>query len=217
MKTGSLNHTQRSEGFGKMLLFAELSSLYLFLIFLFCMLWGIVGICIAGRKNAEGWGFLLGFFLGPLGVIFSAFLDCRHKCPYCGGRINSLGQRNTGYSICQHCANDLVWLPLHGPATPSEAESIQREKDLRTIEDAERSSKINKPLEEPDQDVVNVHVLTANAWINCIRNLPGKVDSILQKVAGEGNDIVLWFLRVILVVLLVSIPFAGIFFLIWVI
>jgi hypothetical protein len=57
----------------------------------------LVGGAIAGAKNAAASGAVLGFFLGPLGIIIACFLDQRPKCPQCKGRNDSTA------SVCQHC------------------------------------------------------------------------------------------------------------------
>ena len=127
------------------------------------------------------------------------------QCPTCGGRVHR------GYSICQHCSNDLVWGIMHSPVTPARAESLQQEQYQREIKTAERF---------PEYDKQSVEELSSSepVWtylFNGIKNLPLQIDSILRKAAGEGNDIVLWFFRFVLVAFIVVGILAGIYVLFW--
>ena len=58
----------------------------LFVLFFDAIVCGFLGLMIGGRNQAAGGGFLLGFLLGPLGVIISLGLDGRGGCPHCGGK-----------------------------------------------------------------------------------------------------------------------------------
>jgi hypothetical protein len=57
---------------------------------------------IAGRSLPLA-GALLGFFLGPVGVVAALGLDGRPQCPRCAGRLDGCGR------ICQYCAAELEW------------------------------------------------------------------------------------------------------------
>jgi hypothetical protein len=59
-----------------------------FVIFVPLSFLGLLGALVGAKNNAKGEGFLLGFLLGPLGILIAAFLDCRRCCPDCGTRLN---------------------------------------------------------------------------------------------------------------------------------
>lgn len=64
---------------------------------------GLLGAVIGSRKNAPGFGFLLGFLFGPLGTLVACFVDGRPDCPQCRESIQ------IGASICPHCRQSLRW------------------------------------------------------------------------------------------------------------
>ena len=66
---------------------------------------GIAGAIIGSSKNAAFGGFILGFFLGPLGVIAAFAIDGRRKCPKCATRVNA------GASICPQCRSEDGFAP----------------------------------------------------------------------------------------------------------
>ena len=65
---------------------------------------GFIGAVIGSNKNSSGGGFVLGFLLGPLGVIAAFALDGRLACAHCGGKLNGTP------TICQHCQKPLSGL-----------------------------------------------------------------------------------------------------------
>ena len=73
-------------------------------------IWGAVGIvcgvigCLLGMsKDAGELGFILGFLLGPIGIIVSAFADGRTPCPHCGTKLNGRP------AICPGCKTRFEW------------------------------------------------------------------------------------------------------------
>ena len=101
------------------------------------ILCGGVGAAIGGLRN-HGWGFCLGFFLGPIGWLLAFLNDGRPKCPACASRFNP------GARICPICRTSLVaqqfrsefpiprQLPQPPPAIasawPAEVEEVAGEK-----------------------------------------------------------------------------------------
>ena len=63
---------------------------------------GVAGAIVGSPKNAAGAGFLLGFLLGPIGIIVAFAVDGRRKCPKCATRVNA------GATICPQCSSKLV-------------------------------------------------------------------------------------------------------------
>jgi hypothetical protein len=60
---------------------------------------------VAGSgKHATLRGVLMGFLLGPLGVLATLGIDGRRQCPRCDGRLDGHGR------VCQHCRVALVWV-----------------------------------------------------------------------------------------------------------
>ena len=66
------------------------------------LVFGMIGANIAASKQARDAGFLLGLFLGPIGLIIAALIDNRPKCPECGGRVEP------GVRRCMHCGTQLA-------------------------------------------------------------------------------------------------------------
>ena len=63
---------------------------------------GLIGCLIGNTKGIGGWGFLLGLFLGPLGILLVCFLNgSRTQCPYCRSTIDGKA------SVCAHCQRDI--------------------------------------------------------------------------------------------------------------
>jgi hypothetical protein len=85
---------ERSIGFGYVMCIG-------FLLGLIFALWGAV---IGSGKGRSGEGVLLGFFLGPIGLACTLFLDKKwtRKCPFCLGGIPKSAVR------CCHCTADLA-------------------------------------------------------------------------------------------------------------
>jgi len=63
---------------------------------------GIVGYFIGKTKGRPGLGALIGFVIGPIGLLIVCFLkDIRNRCQYCGGVLND------GATFCPHCRRNL--------------------------------------------------------------------------------------------------------------
>jgi hypothetical protein len=56
-----------------------------------------LGAVVGGRRNAAGFGLLLGLFFGPLGVLCAFALDGRPQCPCCRTRLEGRA------SVCPAC------------------------------------------------------------------------------------------------------------------
>ena len=69
----------------------------------FWCLFAVVGAMLSVKYNGRPIeGFLLGFFLGPIGWAIVLFLEDRRKhCPACKGVISE------GASVCLHCHHNL--------------------------------------------------------------------------------------------------------------
>jgi hypothetical protein len=59
------------------------------LLVLFWIFCAFIGWYVGKAKDAEGTGVLLGFLLGPIGVLMTVAIDNRVCCPQCGTRLNS--------------------------------------------------------------------------------------------------------------------------------
>jgi hypothetical protein len=69
---------------------------------IFWLICGIIGTVIGSFRNAGGTGFLLGFLLGPLGVLLVLMVEGRPKCPHCAEH------HQPGAKICPHCRTALT-------------------------------------------------------------------------------------------------------------
>lgn len=78
------------------------------LVGLFAM--GVLGAIIGSTRSAPVAGFVMGFMLGPLGLLLTLLIDLRECCPECHGRLNGKPRR------CQHCGVSLVTAPPTAPA-----------------------------------------------------------------------------------------------------
>ena len=64
-------------------------------------LFGIIGAMISSRKGEWGTGFLLGFLLGPIGVLLALFMrGNRKECCHCRALIHKLA------TVCSHCGRE---------------------------------------------------------------------------------------------------------------
>ena len=71
----------------------------LFLIWLLC---GIVAAVIGSHKRAGGTGFILGFLLGPFGILIAIFMQGEQKtCPFCAELVKP------GALLCKHCGRNI--------------------------------------------------------------------------------------------------------------
>jgi len=109
----------------------------------------------------------------------------RAFCPMCGGRLTG------NYAKCQYCRSDLVW---EGgvPKTRQQAEQESLLRQQRYAE-LERHRQIEEQRREERLQRYRARMMR---FVDALYQLPGQVDEVLQKVAGEGNDIVHGFLRV---------------------
>ena len=71
----------------------------------FLCLWcfcGLISAAIGSQRESPVLGFLLGFFLGPIGIVLAFLVDNRPTCPFCAER------HRTGAVLCPHCRTSLV-------------------------------------------------------------------------------------------------------------
>jgi hypothetical protein len=78
--------------------------------FLQALVSAIFGIVVGSGRNAPVLGGLLGFFLGPVGVIVACLIDVRPQCPNCREHVQ------VGAAVCVHCHESLVWNDDGNPA-----------------------------------------------------------------------------------------------------
>ena len=76
---------------------------YVFALFITGLICSFVGFSIADKKGSGTAGFLLGFLLGPIGVLIAAFLDGRTNCPTCGSKLNGKPR------LCSGCKTRFEW------------------------------------------------------------------------------------------------------------
>jgi len=70
----------------------------LFALWIIC---GIIAAIIASQKGSSGCGFaILGFLLGPIGIILSLLLS-GEQCPYCRKKISK------DITVCPFCKKEL--------------------------------------------------------------------------------------------------------------
>ncbi len=60
-----------------------------------------LGRLVGSKKNAGGWGAVLGLMMGPLGILITVFIDNRPTCPQCSTRLNGTPV------VCPGCHNSL--------------------------------------------------------------------------------------------------------------
>ena len=73
----------------------------LWLVFLLSML-GLIGLGFGNERGRGFTGFMLGFFLGPIGWILILCLEPDgRRCPECLGVVPNLARR------CRHCSSEL--------------------------------------------------------------------------------------------------------------
>lgn len=63
---------------------------------------GIIGAAAGSRRGAGGIGFLVGFFLGPIGLIVMFMIGLGKKCPFCRKKIHNEA------IVCPHCQRNVV-------------------------------------------------------------------------------------------------------------
>lgn len=73
----------------------------------------VISSAIGAKKGEMANGFILGFLLGPLGVIFALISKGdRRKCPMCTELISQEA------TVCRHCGRDIPEGPGQSPITP---------------------------------------------------------------------------------------------------
>jgi hypothetical protein len=78
---------------------------WLVLLWIVC---AFIGWHVGKAKGAEGTGAMLGFVLGPIGVLMTMAIDNRTCCPICGTRLNGHPQQ------CPQCSAHFAW-QMNGP------------------------------------------------------------------------------------------------------
>jgi len=75
----------------------------LFILILFAIFWGVVCYYLAKRKGRKkGIGFIFGFILGIIGVIYYLVVEKKKICPFCKERISAEAL------ICLHCRKEIT-------------------------------------------------------------------------------------------------------------
>jgi hypothetical protein len=99
----------------------------------------VIAGLIAAQKKAGEAGAVVGFLLGPIGVVVACFLDMREKCPTCRGRVDDCAK------LCPQCHTSLVWsnhgsqeFPILRPYEAKEIETRDTETRQRELEEKAR-------------------------------------------------------------------------------
>ena len=69
----------------------------------FWLICGCLGYAMAQAKEAEKFGFWLGFLLGPIGLVAILAIDGRASCPTCGTKLNGKPE------MCPACKTRFKW------------------------------------------------------------------------------------------------------------
>lgn len=82
---------------------------------------GVIGALVAGTKGNGGAGFLLGFLLGPIGILIAMLIPASEKkaawrCPYCRGALP-----DGKVSRCVHCGGMFTRKAFSNPVDPVDA------------------------------------------------------------------------------------------------
>lgn len=170
-------------------------------------MFGVLGFLIAKDKEAGCLGALLGFLLGPFGLIAAFFIDQRPRCPKCYEHVH------VNSSVCPHCRN-----PIAPSAITNSSIAVGNDSQsslIRGIKVREfGSTSVEKELKPVGAQETGVAldtlydntVVAAKAVIQWMRNhlfpwtvkvtkgvLRG-IDSPLLKMAGD-DVYMLWFFR----------------------
>lgn len=71
--------------------------------FLFWVVPVIAATMIGNSKDRAGFGFVMGFFFGLIGLLVIALMPAAgYPCPRCKGTVRK------GASVCPHCRSDLL-------------------------------------------------------------------------------------------------------------
>jgi len=73
------------------------------IVLFFWLLFGLTTATIARQKRRSGasW-FVVGFLLGPIGLLIILFIRTPHRCPYCKESVHKTAH------VCPHCRKDIV-------------------------------------------------------------------------------------------------------------
>jgi len=91
-------------------------------------------------------------------------------------------------------------------AKAEERESRRTAKEERRRQRAEEWEAGADDRERRREELKAATKATAVTIVEQLKQLPGQVDRALRFISGEGNDIVLWFARVVTVVVCAAIP-----------
>jgi hypothetical protein len=92
-----------------------------------CVVFGCVAATTGAKKEATKPAFLLGFFLGPIGVLIACSLDNRPECPECRARVSPLARS------CPFCRTSLAKAEMQ-PQTSSPSKSrVEKKKELDAL------------------------------------------------------------------------------------
>lgn len=97
---------------------------------------GALGHAVGARHEAGGEGFVLGAFLGPIGILVAFALDNRRVCPLCHGRLDGRPL------LCPHCRSELR---CEGPAASPFAPAAESAAEALIVEDPENPGMIACP------------------------------------------------------------------------
>ena len=95
----------------------------------FWLFWCVVSTIVGQQRGRATLGFLMGFLLGPIGLLVVAMAtDARRKCQACKGPVPN------DASVCMHCGRELV-APAPREARPNplseEEQALVRLKQAR--------------------------------------------------------------------------------------
>jgi hypothetical protein len=72
-------------------------------IFIWWLVFATIATIVGANKGRAGFGFLMGFLLGLIGLIIIIVMPAAgYDCPFCKGTVKK------GASICPHCRSNLL-------------------------------------------------------------------------------------------------------------
>jgi hypothetical protein len=173
-------------------------------------MFGVLGFLIAKDKEAGCLGALLGFLLGPFGLIAAFFIDQRPRCPKCYEHVH------VNSSVCPHCRNPIAPSAITSSSIAVSNDSqLSRSSPIHGIKVREfgSSSIENEPKSVWEQEAGDaigaIAVNTAMAaktviqwmrnrlfpWAGMVmKSVFRGIDSPLLKMAGD-DVYMLWFFR----------------------